>query len=178
MGYKGSLGSLTVVSVTKGSQSNGEGKAACFTVCVLWFWIPVWIHFLNSIVFCIYYLFRHHYLCLWKSFDWFFQIIFYEDRNFQGCSYECSTECSELHSYFSRCNSIRVESGDWVVYERPNYMGYQYLLRSGDYPDHQRWMGFNDCVRSCHMIPMVNLSQAVSMAIAWQLASLLKNFHC
>lgn len=91
-----------------------------------------------------------------------FQIIFYEDRNFQGRSYECSSECSDLHSHFSRCNSIRVDSGDWMVYERPNYMGYQYFLRRGDYPDYQRWMGFNDCVRSCRLIPMVSLSQTVS----------------
>ncbi|XP_035533938.1 gamma-crystallin S-1-like [Morone saxatilis] len=81
-------------------------------------------------------------------------IIFYEDKNFQGHSYECSSECSDLHSHFSRCNSIRVDSGDWMVYERPNYMGYQYFLRRGDYPDYQRWMGFNDCVRSCRMIPV------------------------
>ncbi|XP_036947230.1 uncharacterized protein LOC119015390 isoform X2 [Acanthopagrus latus] len=84
------------------------------------------------------------------------KIIFYEDRNFQGRSYECSSECSDLHSHFNRCNSIRVDSGDWMVYERPNYMGYQYFLRKGDYPDYQRWMGFNDCVRSCRMIPVVS----------------------
>uniref|UniRef100_A0A3Q2ZIW8 Gamma-crystallin M2-like n=1 Tax=Kryptolebias marmoratus TaxID=37003 RepID=A0A3Q2ZIW8_KRYMA len=77
------------------------------------------------------------------------KIIFYEDRNFQGRNYECSGECSDLHSHFNRCNSIRVDSGDWMVYERPNYMGYQYFLRKGDYPDYQGWMGFNDCVRSC-----------------------------
>lgn len=47
-----------------------------------------------------------------------------------------------------------------MVYERPNYMGYQYFLRKGEYPDYQRWMGFNDCVRSCRMIPMVSLSWA------------------
>ncbi|XP_038570038.1 gamma-crystallin M2-like isoform X1 [Micropterus salmoides] len=86
------------------------------------------------------------------------KIIFYEDRNFQGRSYECSSECSDLHSHFSRCNSIRVDSGDWMVYERPNYMGYQYFLRKGDYTDYQRWMGFNDCVRSCQMISTVRLS--------------------
>ncbi|XP_073318858.1 gamma-crystallin S-1-like isoform X1 [Pagrus major] len=86
------------------------------------------------------------------------KIIFYEDRNFQGRSYECSSECSDLHSHFSRCNSIRVDNGDWMVYERPNYMGYQYFLRKGDYPDYQRWMGFNDCVRSCRMIPGVSPS--------------------
>ncbi|KAG2459722.1 CRGM2 protein, partial [Polypterus senegalus] len=81
-------------------------------------------------------------------------IIFYEDRNFQGRYYECSSDCTDLHSYFSRCNSIRVESGCWMVYERPNYMGYhQYFLRRGEYPDYQRWMGYKDCIRSCRMIP-------------------------
>ncbi|KAM9328448.1 gamma-crystallin S-1-like [Pholidichthys leucotaenia] len=82
------------------------------------------------------------------------KIIFYEDRNFNGRFYECSSECSDLHSHFSRCNSIRVDSGNWMVYERSNYMGYQYFLRKGEYSDYQRWMGFNDCVRSCRMIPM------------------------
>uniref|UniRef100_W5M832 Gamma-crystallin M2-like n=1 Tax=Lepisosteus oculatus TaxID=7918 RepID=W5M832_LEPOC len=82
-----------------------------------------------------------------------FQIIFYEDRNFGGRSYECSSDCADLHSYFSRCNSMRVESGCWMVYERPNYMGYQYFLRRGEYPDYQRWMGYNDCIRSCRFIP-------------------------
>ncbi|KAK7877379.1 hypothetical protein WMY93_031916 [Mugilogobius chulae] len=81
------------------------------------------------------------------------QITFFEDRNFQGRNYECSSECSDLHSHFSRCNSIRVDSGAWMVYERSNYSGYQYFLRRGEYPDYQRWMGFNDCVRSCRMIP-------------------------
>ncbi|XP_067890707.1 gamma-crystallin S-1-like [Heterodontus francisci] len=77
------------------------------------------------------------------------KVIFYEDRNFQGRHYECSSDCADLHSYFSRCNSIRVLSDWWVVYERPNYMGYQYVLTKGEYPDYQRWMGFNDNIRSC-----------------------------
>ncbi|XP_051787364.1 gamma-crystallin M2-like isoform X2 [Erpetoichthys calabaricus] len=81
------------------------------------------------------------------------KIIFYEDRNFQGRYYECSSDCTDLHSYFSRCNSIRVESGCWMVYERPNYMGYQYFLRRGEYPDYQRWMGYSDYIRSCRMVP-------------------------
>ncbi|XP_072434925.1 gamma-crystallin S-1-like isoform X1 [Chiloscyllium punctatum] len=81
------------------------------------------------------------------------QIIFYEDRNFQGRHYECSSDCADLSPYFSRCNSIRVESDWWVLYERPNYMGYQYVLTRGEYPDYQRWMGFNDCVRSCRSYP-------------------------
>ncbi|XP_062390334.1 gamma-crystallin M2-like [Sardina pilchardus] len=81
------------------------------------------------------------------------KIIFYEDRNFQGRSFEGTSDSIDLHSHFSRCNSIQVESGNWMVYERPNYMGYQYFLRRGEYPDYQRWMGFNDCVRSCRIIP-------------------------
>lgn len=83
------------------------------------------------------------------------QIIFYEDRNFQGRSHECSSDCADLHTYFNRCNSIRVESGCFMVYERPNYMGNQYYLRRGEYSDNQRMIGINDCVRSCRMIPQV-----------------------
>ncbi|XP_069790570.1 gamma-crystallin S-1-like isoform X1 [Narcine bancroftii] len=83
------------------------------------------------------------------------QIIFYEDRNFQGRHHECSSDCADLSPYFSRCNSIRVESDWWVLYERPNYAGYQYVLSRGEYPDYQRWMGFNDCVRSCRSFPHV-----------------------
>ncbi|XP_060684122.1 gamma-crystallin S-1-like [Hemiscyllium ocellatum] len=81
------------------------------------------------------------------------QIIFYEDRNFQGRHYECSSDCADLSPYFSRCNSIRVDSDWWVLYEKPNYMGYQYVLTRGEYPDYQRWRGFNDCVRSCRSFP-------------------------
>ncbi|XP_078407888.1 gamma-crystallin S-1-like [Cetorhinus maximus] len=81
------------------------------------------------------------------------KIIFYEDRNFQGRHYECSTDCADLSPYFSRCNSIRVDSDWWVAYEKPNYMGYQYVLSRGEYPDYQRWMGFNDCIKSCRCYP-------------------------
>ncbi|XP_069077509.1 gamma-crystallin-1-like [Pleurodeles waltl] len=81
------------------------------------------------------------------------KIIFYEDRNFQGRSYECSSEYADLSTYFSRCNSIQVESGNWVLYEHPNFRGHQYYLRRGEYPDFQRWMGFNDSIRSCRLTP-------------------------
>uniref|UniRef100_A0A4W3IUC3 Beta/gamma crystallin 'Greek key' domain-containing protein n=1 Tax=Callorhinchus milii TaxID=7868 RepID=A0A4W3IUC3_CALMI len=79
------------------------------------------------------------------------QVIFYEDKNFQGRRYECSTDCADLQSYFSRCNSIRLDSACWVLYEKPNYMGYQYVLTRGEYPEYQRWMGFNDSIRSCRV---------------------------
>ncbi|XP_028289527.1 gamma-crystallin B-like [Parambassis ranga] len=80
------------------------------------------------------------------------KIVFYEDRNFQGRLYECSADCPELNAHFSHCNSVRVENGAWVLYERPNYLGHQYILTRGEYPDYQRWMGFNDSIRSCRII--------------------------
>ena len=86
------------------------------------------------------------------------QITFYEDRGFQGRCYECSSDCPNLQPYFSRCNSIRVDSGCWMLYERPNYQGHQYFLRRGDYPDYQQWMGLSDSVRSCRAIPYVSLA--------------------
>ncbi|KAF6737175.1 Gamma-crystallin M3 [Oryzias melastigma] len=84
------------------------------------------------------------------------RIIFYEDRNFQGRSFETSSDCPELTSYLSRCNSCRVESGLFVVYEKSNFTGLQVLVRRGEYPDNQRLMGMStsDCVRSCRMIPV------------------------
>ncbi|XP_075687355.1 gamma-crystallin-3-like isoform X1 [Rhinoderma darwinii] len=81
------------------------------------------------------------------------KIIFYEDKHFQGRSYECRSECPDLSSFFRRCNSIRVESGNWILYEHPNYRGHQYFLQRGDYPDFQQWMGYNDSIRSCRLSP-------------------------
>lgn len=43
-----------------------------------------------------------------------------------------------------------------MIYERPNFMGHQYFMRRGEYPDYQRWMGFSSCIRSCRMIPVVS----------------------
>ena len=87
-----------------------------------------------------------------------FQIIFYEDKNFQGRSYECMSDCSDMSSHFNRCQSCRVESGCFMVYERPNFMGNQYFMRRGEYPDYMRMQSMGmmfDNIRSCRMIPMV-----------------------
>ncbi|KAM4697831.1 gamma-crystallin-3-like [Rhinophrynus dorsalis] len=81
------------------------------------------------------------------------KIIFYEDKNFQGRSYECNQECSDMSSYFKCCNSIRVDSGYWILYEQTNYRGHQYFLHRGEYPDFQQWMGFNDSIKSCRLSP-------------------------
>uniref|UniRef100_A0A8C9ZS21 Beta/gamma crystallin 'Greek key' domain-containing protein n=1 Tax=Sander lucioperca TaxID=283035 RepID=A0A8C9ZS21_SANLU len=81
-------------------------------------------------------------------------IIFYEERNFQGRHYECMSDCSDMSSYMSRCHSCRVESGCFMVYDRPNYMGNQYFMKRGEYADYMSMMGMRDSIRSCRMIPM------------------------
>ncbi|XP_023805648.1 beta-crystallin S-1-like [Oryzias latipes] len=86
------------------------------------------------------------------------QVVFYEDRIFGGRSHEREDDASELHAYIRRCNSIRVEGGFWVLYQRPNYRGFQYVLGPGEYPDHQYWLGFSDAVRSCRLIRHVGAS--------------------
>ncbi|XP_056393069.1 gamma-crystallin 2-like isoform X2 [Hyla sarda] len=80
-------------------------------------------------------------------------IIFYEDRNFQGRSFECSSDSSDLLSLFNHCGSIRVEHGNWMIYEFPNYRGCQYFLKRGEYPDFNQCLGFGDTIRSCRIIP-------------------------
>ncbi|XP_033479894.2 gamma-crystallin M3-like [Epinephelus lanceolatus] len=87
------------------------------------------------------------------------RIIFYEDRNFQGRSYDCSSDCSDIHMHLNRCNSCRVENGCFVAYDRPNFMGNQIFLKRGEYSDFQcmgsmMGMGMLDTVRSCRVVPM------------------------
>ncbi|XP_048096088.1 gamma-crystallin M3-like isoform X1 [Alosa alosa] len=85
--------------------------------------------------------------------SFFLQITLYEERNFQGRSYECMSDCSDFSSYLSRCQSCRVESGCFMVYERSSYTGNQFFMRRGEYSDFMR-MGLGDSIRSCRMIPM------------------------
>ncbi|XP_049904929.1 gamma-crystallin M2-like [Epinephelus moara] len=82
------------------------------------------------------------------------KIIFYEDKNFSGRHFECSSDCADLMCLIKRCNSIKVEGGCFMIYEKPNYTGNQYYLRRGDYPDFYHWMGANDSVCSCRLIAM------------------------
>ncbi|XP_010890422.1 gamma-crystallin M3-like [Esox lucius] len=90
------------------------------------------------------------------------RIIFFEEKNFQGRSYESSSDCPDLNMYLSRCQSIRVELGCFVIYDRSNYMGNQMFLRRGEYTDLQRMgsmmgmggMTMMDSIHSSRMIPM------------------------
>ena len=82
------------------------------------------------------------------------KIIFYEEKNFQGRSYECMSDCPDMSSYMNRCHSCRVERGCFMVYDRTNFMGNQFFMRRGEYADYMSMMGMSDCIRSCRMIPM------------------------
>ncbi|TSL28257.1 Gamma-crystallin M2 [Bagarius yarrelli] len=81
------------------------------------------------------------------------KIIFYEGRNFTGRFWECGGDCPNMAAYLNRCYSCRVESGCWMVYDRPNFMGNQYFLRKGEYNDYISTWGMNGWIRSCRWIP-------------------------
>ncbi|KAF1382970.1 hypothetical protein PFLUV_G00149360 [Perca fluviatilis] len=80
------------------------------------------------------------------------KIIFYEDKNFSGCNFECSNDCADLMCILKNCNSIKVESGCFMIYEKSNYSGDQYCLKRGEYPDSQHWMSAIASVCSCRLI--------------------------
>ncbi|KAK5603659.1 hypothetical protein CRENBAI_002977 [Crenichthys baileyi] len=61
-------------------------------------------------------------------------------------------DSADLFSFISRCNSVKVQGGWWVLYECSNFSGYQYIIGSGEYIDYGQWMGFNDSIRSCKII--------------------------
>ncbi|XP_077435843.1 gamma-crystallin M3-like [Vanacampus margaritifer] len=82
------------------------------------------------------------------------KIIFYEEKNLQGRSYECMSDCSDVSSYLSRCQSCRVESGCFMIYERPNFMGNQQFMRRGEHSDSMSVMGMASGIKSCRIIPM------------------------
>ncbi|XP_033965501.1 gamma-crystallin M3-like [Pseudochaenichthys georgianus] len=80
------------------------------------------------------------------------KITFYEERNFQGRSYECQSDCSDMTPNLNSSQSCRVESGCFMVYDRPNYMGNQIFLRRGEYSDNMSF-GTSGSFRSCRQIP-------------------------
>lgn len=88
-----------------------------------------------------------------------FQIVFYEGQDFQGKSYDCKGDSADLDGFIHRCNSVKVQGGWWVLYERSNFSGFQYIIGPGEYKGYSQWMGFNDCVRSCKIIKNVSLQK-------------------
>ncbi|XP_054643811.1 gamma-crystallin M2-like [Dunckerocampus dactyliophorus] len=82
------------------------------------------------------------------------KIIFYEDKDFSGACFQCGHDCVDLTPFLSRCGSIRVEAGCFMIYDRDHYGGNQCYLKRGDYPDRQHWTGLGETVGSCRVIPM------------------------
>ncbi|XP_043942223.1 gamma-crystallin S-like isoform X2 [Protopterus annectens] len=80
------------------------------------------------------------------------KITFFEESKFQGKKYECSVDCTDFRGLFLRCNSIKVEDGAWVIYERPNFGGCMYVLEKGEYPDFKHWKGMDGHISSCRQI--------------------------
>ncbi|XP_066433910.1 gamma-crystallin 1-like [Eleutherodactylus coqui] len=90
---------------------------------------------------------------IWKS---TLRITFYENKNFQGRSHVRTSDSSDLSFFINHCNSIKVENGNWILYEQSNYKGRQYFVKRGEYPDFHQWMGINDSVRSCRLTPQIS----------------------
>uniref|UniRef100_A0A8D0GJX9 Beta/gamma crystallin 'Greek key' domain-containing protein n=1 Tax=Sphenodon punctatus TaxID=8508 RepID=A0A8D0GJX9_SPHPU len=80
------------------------------------------------------------------------KIILFEDKNFQGRSVGCDNDRPDLQAHISRCNSIQVESGCFMVYERPSFQGQQHFLKKGEFPDLQR-LGLSDSIKSLRAVP-------------------------
>lgn len=85
------------------------------------------------------------------------QIIFYEEKNLQGRSYECMSDCADVSAYLSKCQSCRVESGCFMIYERPNFLGNQHFMKKGEHADSMSVMGMSSGIKSCRLIPMVGI---------------------
>ncbi|XP_063773129.1 beta/gamma crystallin domain-containing protein 1 isoform X2 [Pseudophryne corroboree] len=63
---------------------------------------------------------------------------------------EGNGEEPELH--FTTVGSMRVLSGLWVGYEKPEFEGHQYFLEEGDYEEWNQWGGYNGLLQSLRPI--------------------------
>ncbi|XP_009695068.1 PREDICTED: gamma-crystallin B-like, partial [Cariama cristata] len=80
------------------------------------------------------------------------QDLFYEGKGFWGHCSECGGDHINVQSYVKQCNTIHMEKGSWMIYKNPNYSGHQYFLKTGNYPDLQKWFSLCNTIRSCHVI--------------------------
>ncbi|XP_076867578.1 gamma-crystallin M2-like [Brachyhypopomus gauderio] len=82
------------------------------------------------------------------------KVIFYENRNFTGRSWECNSDCFDMAPHLSRCHSCRVESGCWMLYDHARFTGDGFFIKKGEYSDFWGKWGMDGWIRSCRMIPM------------------------
>ncbi|XP_071058556.1 gamma-crystallin M2-like [Pseudochaenichthys georgianus] len=84
------------------------------------------------------------------------KITFYEEKNFQGRSYECMNDCSDMSSSLSRS-----QSAGWraLLHGRSfNNYGKPVLHERGEYSHCMSMMGMRE-IKSCRMIPMQHRGQ-------------------
>ncbi|KAM4771038.1 beta/gamma crystallin domain-containing protein 1 [Rhinophrynus dorsalis] len=93
------------------------------------------------------------------------KIIIYEKVLFEGRCVELDKEVLKLGDLeypevseeeavlpFTNIGSIRVLSGLWVGYEKPEFEGHQYLLEEGDYEMWNQWGGYDGLLQSLRPI--------------------------
>uniref|UniRef100_A0A8D2LU49 Beta-crystallin B1 n=1 Tax=Varanus komodoensis TaxID=61221 RepID=A0A8D2LU49_VARKO len=92
-----------------------------------------------------------------------FQIVVFDQENFQGQQREFSGECLDLGGQgFERVRSVIVTSGPWVAFEQANLRGEMFVLEKGEYPRWDTWSCScrSDCLRSMRPVRMVSLGHA------------------
>lgn len=74
------------------------------------------------------------------------KIILYEDKDFGGKVLELTKGIPKLstENFNDIISSIKVESGNWIVYDDEDYGGPCYKLGPGSYPNPNSWGGKDD----------------------------------
>uniref|UniRef100_A0A8C5ZM22 Crystallin beta-gamma domain containing 1 n=1 Tax=Marmota marmota marmota TaxID=9994 RepID=A0A8C5ZM22_MARMA len=91
------------------------------------------------------------------------KVIVYEKPFFEGRCLELETDlCSIVtdetevtgddHLPLTSVGSMKVLRGIWVAYEKPGFVGHQYLLEEGEYKDWKDWGGYNGELQSLRPI--------------------------
>ncbi|XP_072050625.1 gamma-crystallin D-like [Amphiura filiformis] len=64
----------------------------------------------------------------------------FASENFSGQSTILQSSVSDLPCYgFNTTSSIKVKSGAWVLFQKPNFAGRQYILTTGSFPTKKSW---------------------------------------
>ncbi|TWW61702.1 beta-crystallin B3-like [Takifugu flavidus] len=77
-----------------------------------------------------------------------YKLAIFEFENFRGKKVQLSGECKDVLEKAQRVGSVIVESGPWVGFEHPGYVGEQYVLEKGEYP---RWSTWTNCQRNYNL---------------------------
>uniref|UniRef100_A0A8D0L5B6 Beta-crystallin B1 n=1 Tax=Sphenodon punctatus TaxID=8508 RepID=A0A8D0L5B6_SPHPU len=95
-----------------------------------------------------------------------FQIVVFDQENFQGKQMEFTAECLNLGDRgFDRVRSIIVPSGPWVAFEQSNLRGEMFILEKGEYPRWDTWSSSyrSDCFMSMRPVKMEAQEHKISL---------------